>query len=105
MNATVHSFRDLACLFGIKRAGLMVKDSSYKHVASVCGAHAAVLWAWIDQRERSRTFGRPSELWTSPERLSEVTGWPLERVQKYLTALLKGDFIRVDWKGEKVAAA
>lgn len=98
----LNSFAELAKVFRVsetpvvakRKARKLINDSPFLTVDTLCGRKAAIIWAWLQEREARPASGSNGAILNSPEEIAYATGYTVDTVKDSLVKLICHGYAR-----------
>jgi hypothetical protein len=96
------SFAELAKIFQAsdspvvakQKARKLINDSPFLTVDTLCGRKAAIIWAFLQEREYRAVYGASGAILNSPEEIAIATGYEVDKVKDCLVKLICHGYAR-----------
>lgn len=88
MKIEFDSFAGLAKHFGMAKAEIKKKEAAFLQVEARCGRRAAIVWAVLQDREATKSYGKRGRIVSRSSDIAEAVGYTTKETEKFLTDLI-----------------
>jgi hypothetical protein len=105
MAKVITSFAELAKVMGkSKPEEMKVSQSAFDQVEAKCGRKAAIIFAYLNEQESCKRYGKAGQIIHTPQEIAEALGMDEGAAIGYLVALIRNGFAKIT-PDQKVKAA